>query len=195
MLNQGPMLDPVFQALSDPTRRAIVDRLSRGPASVSTLAAPLPMSLPAVMQHLHVLEASGLIRSGESRASSDLSDRARGDADGRAMDRRAASDVGTTLRPAGRLPRREPLRFAGSPPNTARRKETREMDPDVGRLLAGRTALESMPASDRRRPERSVGRSRSLTRLWMSAMSVSFRHAIASGRPQGDKLLRAPSAT
>jgi DNA-binding transcriptional ArsR family regulator len=57
------MLDPVFQALSDPTRRAIVDRLSRGPASVSTLAAPLPMSLPAVMQHLQVLEKSGLIRS------------------------------------------------------------------------------------------------------------------------------------
>jgi DNA-binding transcriptional ArsR family regulator len=57
------MLDPVFQALSDPTRRAIVDRLSRGPASVSSLAAPLPMSLPAVMQHLQVLEKSGLIRS------------------------------------------------------------------------------------------------------------------------------------
>ena len=63
MLNQSPMLDPVFQALSDPTRRAIVDRLSRGPASVSSLAAPLPMSLPAVMQHLQVLEKSGLIRS------------------------------------------------------------------------------------------------------------------------------------
>jgi len=57
------MLDPVFQALSDPTRRAIVDRLSRGPASVSSLAAPLPMSLPAVLQHLQVLEKSGLIRS------------------------------------------------------------------------------------------------------------------------------------
>ena len=63
MLNQAPMLDPVFQALSDPTRRAIVDRLSRGPASVSSLAAPLPMSLPAVLQHLQVLEKSGLIRS------------------------------------------------------------------------------------------------------------------------------------
>jgi DNA-binding transcriptional ArsR family regulator len=63
MLNQARMLDPVFQALSDPTRRAIVDRLSRGPASVSALAAPLPMSLPAVMQHLQVLEKSGLIRS------------------------------------------------------------------------------------------------------------------------------------
>ena len=63
MLNQARMLDPLFQALSDPTRRAIVDRLSRGPASVSSLAAPLPMSLPAVMQHLQVLEKSGLIRS------------------------------------------------------------------------------------------------------------------------------------
>jgi len=63
MLNHAPMLDPVFQALGDPTRRAIVDRLSRGPASVSTLAAPLAMSLPAVMQHLRVLEASGLIHS------------------------------------------------------------------------------------------------------------------------------------
>ena len=57
------MLDPVFQALADPTRRAIVDRLSRGPASVSSLAAPFTMSLPAVMQHLQVLERSGLIRS------------------------------------------------------------------------------------------------------------------------------------
>ena len=53
----------MFQALADPTRRAIVDRLSRGPASVSDLAKPLPMSLPAVVQHLQVLEASGLVRS------------------------------------------------------------------------------------------------------------------------------------
>jgi DNA-binding transcriptional ArsR family regulator len=63
MLNQSPRLDPLFQALADPTRRMIVDRLSRGPASVSTLAAPLAMTLPAVMQHLQVLEASGLVRS------------------------------------------------------------------------------------------------------------------------------------
>ena len=63
MLNQSPMLDPVFQALADPTRRMIVDRLTHGPASVSTLAAPLAMSLPAVLQHLHVLEASGLVLS------------------------------------------------------------------------------------------------------------------------------------
>jgi DNA-binding transcriptional ArsR family regulator len=56
-------LDPVFQALADPTRRVIVERLSRGPASVSELAQPLAMSLPAVLQHLQVLEASGLVRS------------------------------------------------------------------------------------------------------------------------------------
>jgi DNA-binding transcriptional ArsR family regulator len=56
----GP-LDEAFRALADPTRRAIVERLSRGHASVSDLAAPLPMSLPAVHQHLQVLAASGLI--------------------------------------------------------------------------------------------------------------------------------------
>jgi DNA-binding transcriptional ArsR family regulator len=58
MLNQ---LDRAFQALGDPTRRAIVERLTGGPASVSELAAPLPMSLPAVMLHLKVLEESGLV--------------------------------------------------------------------------------------------------------------------------------------
>ena len=63
MLNQVSTLDYAFHALSDPTRRVIVDRLSRGPASVSELAAPLPMSLPAVVQHLQVLESSGLVRS------------------------------------------------------------------------------------------------------------------------------------
>jgi DNA-binding transcriptional ArsR family regulator len=56
-------LDGVFHALADPTRRVIVERLSRGPASVSELARPLPMSLPAVVQHLQVLEGSGLVRS------------------------------------------------------------------------------------------------------------------------------------
>ena len=63
MLNQPAPLDLVFQALSDPTRRALVERLSRGPASVSALARPLAMSLPAVLQHLQLLEASGLVRS------------------------------------------------------------------------------------------------------------------------------------
>jgi DNA-binding transcriptional ArsR family regulator len=56
-------VDRVFHALADPNRRVIVERLSRGPASVSELARPLPMSLPTVVQHLHVLEASGLVRS------------------------------------------------------------------------------------------------------------------------------------
>jgi len=63
MLNNSRTLDLAFQALADPTRRAIVDRLCRGPAPVSELARPLPMSLPAVVQHLRVLEASGLVRS------------------------------------------------------------------------------------------------------------------------------------
>lgn len=63
MLNYQQPLDHMFQALGDPTRRAIVDRLCRGPASVSELAKPLSMSLPAVVQHLQVLEASGLVRS------------------------------------------------------------------------------------------------------------------------------------
>lgn len=63
MLKHEPDLDRVFQALADPTRRAIVERLVRGPASVSRLAEPLPMSLAAVVQHLQVLEASGLVSS------------------------------------------------------------------------------------------------------------------------------------
>ena len=63
VLNNSSTLDLAFQALADPTRRAIVDRLCRGPAAVSELARPLPMSLPAVVQHLQVLEASGLVRS------------------------------------------------------------------------------------------------------------------------------------
>jgi DNA-binding transcriptional ArsR family regulator len=63
MLNQGATLDRVFQALADPSRRAMVERLSRGPASVSELAQPLDMTLAGVVQHLQVLEASGLVRS------------------------------------------------------------------------------------------------------------------------------------
>ncbi len=61
MLNQSIALDLAFQALADPTRRAMVERLSRGPVSVSELARPLAMSLPAVMQHLAMLESSGLV--------------------------------------------------------------------------------------------------------------------------------------
>jgi DNA-binding transcriptional ArsR family regulator len=61
MLNYLSPLDRAFQALADPTRRAMVERLSHGPASVSELKRPLLMSLPAVMQHLTVLETSGLV--------------------------------------------------------------------------------------------------------------------------------------
>src|SRR5438093_5600985 len=56
-------LDRTFHALADPGRRAMVERLCRGPASVSELARPLDMTLSAVVQHLAVLEASGLVRS------------------------------------------------------------------------------------------------------------------------------------
>jgi DNA-binding transcriptional ArsR family regulator len=66
MLNYPTPLDQAFQALADPTRRAMVERLSQGPASVSELKRPLVMSLPAVMQHLAVLETSGLIVSQKS---------------------------------------------------------------------------------------------------------------------------------
>lgn len=63
MPNQQPSLDLMFQALADPARRSMVERLSWGPASVSELARPLDMSLPAVMQHLAMLEAGGIVTS------------------------------------------------------------------------------------------------------------------------------------
>ena len=63
MLNQRDALDLTFQALADPTRRTLLVRLTRGPASVGALAQPLAMSLPAVMQHLAVLEGAGLVSS------------------------------------------------------------------------------------------------------------------------------------
>jgi len=58
---QGPDLSPVFAALADPTRRAILTRLADGPATVGALAEPFAMSLPAVSKHLKVLEAAGLL--------------------------------------------------------------------------------------------------------------------------------------
>jgi DNA-binding transcriptional ArsR family regulator len=63
MLNESHRLDLAFQALADPSRRGMLARLSRAPASVSELARPLRMSLPGVMQHLQLLEASGLVTS------------------------------------------------------------------------------------------------------------------------------------
>jgi DNA-binding transcriptional ArsR family regulator len=61
-----PKFDTVFRALSDPTRREVVAHLARRPASVSELAAPFDMALPSFMQHLRVLEESGLVRSQKS---------------------------------------------------------------------------------------------------------------------------------
>ena len=63
MLNQSPQLDRMFHALADPSRRRVMERLSRGPASVSEIAKPLKMSLPSLLQHLQVLEESGLVTS------------------------------------------------------------------------------------------------------------------------------------
>jgi DNA-binding transcriptional ArsR family regulator len=63
MLNQSSRIDPLFHALGDPTRRSMVEQLARGPASVSALAGPLSISLSAVVQHLAILEASGLVSS------------------------------------------------------------------------------------------------------------------------------------
>jgi DNA-binding transcriptional ArsR family regulator len=62
MLYHQQTLDRVFHALADPARRGMLERLSRGPASVSELAKPLAMSLAAVVQHVQVLEASRLVR-------------------------------------------------------------------------------------------------------------------------------------
>lgn len=61
MAQQTAHLDDVFQALSDPTRRAVIDRLGRGPASVSELAEPFDMALPSFMKHVRALEQGGWI--------------------------------------------------------------------------------------------------------------------------------------
>ncbi len=63
MLQYSEQLDRTFHALADPARRKMVERLTIGPASVSELAGPLSMSLSAVVQHLNVLQESGLVRS------------------------------------------------------------------------------------------------------------------------------------
>jgi DNA-binding transcriptional ArsR family regulator len=63
MANHSPHLDNVFSALGDPTRRAIIARLSQGEASVGELAQPFDMALPSLMKHIHVLETGGLVES------------------------------------------------------------------------------------------------------------------------------------
>lgn len=61
MAKHDPSLDALFQALADPTRRAMLERLARGPAPVSELARPTGLRLPTVMRHLSVLEEAGLV--------------------------------------------------------------------------------------------------------------------------------------
>lgn len=63
MDNHQHALDSAFHALADPTRRAVINRLARGPAAVTDLASPFAMALPSFMKHLRVLEKDGLIRS------------------------------------------------------------------------------------------------------------------------------------
>jgi DNA-binding transcriptional ArsR family regulator len=66
MAQYSSVLDGVFDALADPTRRAVVRRLGRGPTSVGDLAKDAPMTLPSFMKHVRVLESNGLIRTSKS---------------------------------------------------------------------------------------------------------------------------------
>ena len=66
MAQHSAVLDGVFTALADPTRRAVVRRLGRGPASVGELASETPMTLPSFMKHVRVLESNGLIRTAKT---------------------------------------------------------------------------------------------------------------------------------
>lgn len=65
-MKKKPSIDQIFHALGDPTRRKILERVSVGPVSVSRLAEPMDISLAAVMQHLQVLEESGLVKTEKS---------------------------------------------------------------------------------------------------------------------------------
>src|ERR671919_392055 len=66
MAQYSAQLDGVFVALADPTRRAVIQRLGLGPASVGDLAREFPMTLPSFMKHVRTLEANGLIRTAKS---------------------------------------------------------------------------------------------------------------------------------
>ncbi len=66
LMDKHQQLDGIFQALADPTRRAVIGRLGRGPASVGELSAPFDMALPSFMKHIRVLEESGLIRTSKT---------------------------------------------------------------------------------------------------------------------------------
>ena len=66
MANNSVVLDSVFHALADPTRRAVIHRLGKGPATVSELAEPFDMALPSFLKHVGVLEQTGLVRSSKT---------------------------------------------------------------------------------------------------------------------------------
>ena len=93
----------MFQALADPARRLMMERLSRGPASVSELAEPFDMSLSAVAQHIRLLQASGLIASEKTGRVRTCRIEPKALRDRRAVDHRTAHGLGTPLRPARRV--------------------------------------------------------------------------------------------
>ena len=138
----------------------MVDRLTRGPASVSELARPLAMSLPAVVQHLHVLEASGLVRSQQAGARAHLRRRARRAARRRAVDHRPAHGLGGAPRPARRVPRRDPEEPADQP-----RQGSTDDERQASRRRAVDHTLDVRDRAHLRRARRSACSTRGRTRL------------------------------
>ncbi len=106
MPNRSARLDRVFQALADPTRRAVLHRLGSGPAPVSELARPFRMALPSFAQHLDVLERSGLVRSRKAGRVRTYRLAPRSLRGRRALDGRAARPLGAAPRSTGPRPQR-----------------------------------------------------------------------------------------
>ena len=105
MSTEAALLDRTFHALADPSRRSIVAGSAMAPASVSELAAPLEMSLPAVVQHLEVLQKSGLVRSEKVGRVRTCRLEPAPMRVGRAVDRPASRVLGGAVRPPRRRPR------------------------------------------------------------------------------------------
>ena len=104
MVTASPQVNRVFQALADPTRRAVLERLGRGPVAMSDLHRPFSMALPSFSQHLDVLETCGLVRSHKTGRVPHLPSRAQAAGAGRALDDPPAFDLGAPSRPARCLP-------------------------------------------------------------------------------------------
>ena len=129
--------DDVFTALADPTRRAVVEQLGRGPAATSTLAGHFDMALPSFMAHLDLLGRSGLVTSDQAGAGTDLPARARRPGAGRALARRPAPVVDRPPRPARHLPH-QPRRgpdMTDTQPNTASAAPNPECDLVLERVV------------------------------------------------------------